>query len=70
MNYYESFDSLTNEVIAIVAKRDDVFLFIPIQPANTDYRNYLEWIEAGNTASAWNPSEHNIPVVTPDGDNA
>lgn len=24
--------------------------FIPPDPANTDYRNYLEWVAAGNTA--------------------
>jgi len=23
--------------------------FIPPDPANTDYREYLEWVEAGNT---------------------
>ena len=26
--------------------------FIPNDPANTDYANYLEWVEAGNTATA------------------
>ena len=25
---------------------------IPINPANSDYANYLEWVEAGNTATA------------------
>ncbi len=24
-------------------------LFIPFDPANTDYQKYLEWLEAGNT---------------------
>lgn len=23
--------------------------FIPLDPANTDYQEYLEWLEAGNT---------------------
>jgi hypothetical protein len=23
--------------------------FIPFDPANTDYQEYLEWLEAGNT---------------------
>ena len=26
--------------------------FIPNDPANSDYANYLEWVEAGNTATA------------------
>jgi hypothetical protein len=25
---------------------------IPLDPANTDYQEYLEWVEAGNTAEA------------------
>ena len=25
---------------------------IPIDPANTDYQDYLEWVAAGNTAEA------------------
>jgi hypothetical protein len=24
-------------------------LFIPFDPANTDYQKYLEWLDAGNT---------------------
>ena len=26
--------------------------FIPFDPANTDYQEYLKWIEAGNTPEA------------------
>ena len=25
---------------------------IPFDPANTDYQDYLKWVEAGNTAEA------------------
>ena len=25
---------------------------IPFDPANTDYQEYLKWVEAGNTAEA------------------
>jgi hypothetical protein len=25
-------------------------LYIPLDPANTDYQEYLEWVAAGNTA--------------------
>ena len=25
-------------------------LWIPLDPANTDYQEYLEWVAAGNTA--------------------
>jgi hypothetical protein len=26
--------------------------FIPFDPANTDYQEYLKWLEAGNTTEA------------------
>ena len=26
--------------------------WIPLDPANTDYQEYLEWVAAGNTAEA------------------
>ena len=46
MNYKEVFDS--------ILKTDDadssVYLSIPLEPANTDYQEYLEWVAAGNTA--------------------
>ena len=25
---------------------------IPLEPGNADYREYLEWVDAGNTAEA------------------
>ena len=37
----------SNSIIRIADKAH-----IPNDPANTDYANYLEWVEAGNTATA------------------
>ena len=37
----------TDSIIRIADKSH-----IPNDPANTDYANYLEWVEAGNTATA------------------
>ena len=31
---------------------ETVNLSIPLDPENTDYREYLEWVAAGNTAEA------------------
>ena len=31
--------------------------WIPTDPDNTDYQQYLEWVEEGNVAEEWNPEE-------------
>mgnify|MGYP003137632829 CR=1 FL=1 len=40
----------TAEGESIKRKADGAF--IPKDPENTDYQEYLEWVEAGNTADA------------------
>jgi len=40
-------NSLTNEVTSVERLEDNAF--IPFDPANTDYQQYLEWVAAGNT---------------------
>ena len=67
MSYYISHDPLTNDAISVVWKHDGLFSFIPMDLMNTDYVNYLKWIDDGNTAPDWVPSEHDLPVVTPNG---
>ena len=51
MNYKLINDSLTGNLLNI--KRTDVTppIFIPIDEANTDYQEYLEWAKT-NTAEA------------------
>ena len=39
--------SITNEVNSVQRLSDTAF--IPFDPANTDYQEYLEWIAEGNT---------------------
>ena len=41
------------EVIVRVADN----AWIPIDPANSDYKQYLVWVEEGNTAEEWNQGE-------------
>lgn len=33
--------------------------WIPCDPANADYQDYLAWVEAGNTAEPWEPDNAN-----------
>lgn len=40
-------DTRTNEVCAIEIVAGNTSF--PIDPANTDYQKYLEWLEEGNT---------------------
>jgi hypothetical protein len=38
---------LINEFASVIRTSDNAF--IPFDPANTDYAEYLKWVEAGNT---------------------
>jgi hypothetical protein len=45
---YKLHKSQFSDVASVVIKTD-INLYIPFDPANTDYAAYLKWLEAGNT---------------------
>ena len=47
---YHLVNSLDGSVTAIVLTQEDgTVLGIPVDPANKDYQEYLEWVAEGNT---------------------
>ena len=45
---YKFFKNMFGTANAGVIHKEE--LWIPLDPTNTDYQKYLEWVEAGNTA--------------------
>jgi hypothetical protein len=48
--YKEGYDFLVRRVTTIIRLSDGAA--IPMNPDNTDYQEYLKWLEAGNTPEA------------------
>jgi len=44
-----------NIKVIVVNNVDGSSSFIPMDTANTDYQDYLAWVEAGNVATEWAP---------------
>ena len=49
---HNSTSSKTNPSCIMKAQGNNRFQAIPLDPDNTDYQRYLEWVAAGNTAEA------------------
>ena len=48
---YKLIKDITTNTVSVVQRKVDN-AFIPFDPANTDYQDYLEWVAKGNTAEA------------------
>jgi len=42
-------DPITNKVTAVFRTRNSMEVAIPLDEANSDYQEYLEWVAEGNT---------------------
>ena len=45
---YQQVRNIFGEVSQSVIKKTDSLTFIPTDPDNTDYQEYLEWLAEGN----------------------
>ncbi len=52
IKYKLSKDVLSSKVAVVNKIYSDHTLSLPVDPANTDYQEYLEWVAEGNTAEA------------------
>lgn len=43
-----------NNKIVVLRNDDGSTLWIPMDEANSDYQQYLAWLEEGNTPEPWN----------------
>lgn len=46
----------TTEIATVVFRTTDS-AWIPCDEANADYRDFLAWVAAGNTAEEWQPED-------------
>ena len=51
MAKYKKVNILGGSTLSCI-KDTETNAIIPLDPANTDYQEYLEWVAAGNTADA------------------
>ena len=56
---YKQFRNTLGEIVQDYVCRISDNAFIPFDPANTDYQEYLKWLEAGNTPE---PADESAPA--------
>ena len=49
---YQLHNNISGELVCIIrtSSEDNLQISIPISEGNTDYQEYLKWVEEGNTA--------------------
>ena len=55
MTYTQVWDHSLNEVHQGIIQRDEDGAFVPFDPDNIDYQNYLAWLDEGNEPTPYTP---------------
>jgi hypothetical protein len=53
MTYTQVWDHMKNQPHDGMIQRDEDGAFIPFDPANRDYQDYLAWLDEGNEPAAY-----------------
>ena len=65
MTYTQVWDHMQGKVHDQMIVRDEDGAFIPFDPANIDYQEYLAWLDEGNEPKAATPPATTLPEVVP-----
>jgi hypothetical protein len=65
MTYTQVWNPATNAPSIAVIQRDEDGAFIPADPDNIDYQEYLAWYEEGNEPKAATPPAVTLPETIP-----
>jgi hypothetical protein len=65
MTYTQVWDHMNNAPHTGMIQRDHDGAFIPADPDNIDYQEYLAWYEEGNEPKSATPPETTLPETVP-----
>lgn len=63
MTYTQVWDHMRGQVSDRSIQRDEDGAFIPFDPDNIDYQDYLAWLDEGNEPKTAAPPEHIVPPI-------
>jgi hypothetical protein len=65
MTYTQVWDAMRNQVSDSMIKRDEDGAFVPFDPDNVDYAEYLRFLEEGGAPTPYTPPNEATPYTPP-----
>lgn len=65
MSYTQVWDHINDRPHDAMIVRDEDGAFIPFDPDNTDYQDYLAWLDEGNEPTPCSPPATTLPETLP-----